>query len=619
MSSAYIYPLSLAAISVFVAILEWRWPKRRQQQLRPDLLSDFMHLVFNGHFLGVILFGVATHWILPHVDMWLAGAGLTETLYRNAASQWPVWVQIAVCLVVVDFAQWCVHNLLHRVSFFWGFHKTHHSVKNGEMDWIVSFRFQWTEVVVYKTILYLPLAFFGFGEVAVLTHAIFGTLIGHLNHANLDLDYGPLRYVLNNPNMHIWHHDYEGDARTTVNFGIIFSTWDYLFRTAKVPDHDPPRIGFPGVETYPRNFLAQMGWPLSQFTQGSGHFAAGALGIGLIAGGWLLQKGPTHAQHTPMFGETAATSQPAGTGATPGPGSFGQNEAERTAALAAFGTEAAAAGFHDPQSMVSVKELARALGHPRLVLLDVRPKARFEMGHIPLAQQIYRGDYSTSDEVPGLSMSFDALRRMLSTLGVRSDSVVVAYTDGGPEAYRLWWTLKQVTGLSIRVLDGGLQQWKAHGFGLAEGRGLGVKSHDLALEAPARPHRPSWAAIDAFLKRHEDAVLIDTRSKAEFDGEKHHKKAARPGHIPGARYMPWYAIVRDTETDYRLSVPGDLARRFEALGVTPKAPVVTYCQSGTRSAGVYYALHQLGWPPDRLMNYDGSWAEYSRMTDMPVE
>ncbi|MGK0361097.1 MAG: 3-mercaptopyruvate sulfurtransferase SseA [Bradymonadia bacterium] len=45
-------------------------------------------------------------------------------------------------------------------------------------------------------------------------------------------------------------------------------------------------------------------------------------------------------------------------------------------------------------------------------------------------------------------------------------------------------------------------------------------------------------------------------------------------------------------------------------------PVVLYCQSATRSAAVYFALLQAGHPEARVLNYDGSWAEYSRL-DLP--
>jgi sterol desaturase/sphingolipid hydroxylase (fatty acid hydroxylase superfamily) len=261
----YLYPISLAIISAAVALAERLVPWRGQQrQLRPGLWSDLVFLVFNGHFLGVIVYGLSLRYLAQPFDAWLLQLGLHDVLYREVAAGWPLWLQIVVALLATDFIQWCVHNLLHRVGFLWHFHQTHHSVRDGEMDWIVSFRFQWTEVILYRAVQYLPLAYLGFDARAVMFHAIFGTAIGHLNHANLNLSYGPLRYLLNNPRMHLWHHDFESTASTTVNFGIIFSLWDWVFGTAKLPDTSPARIGFPGVEAFPRGFFGRTAWPLQR-------------------------------------------------------------------------------------------------------------------------------------------------------------------------------------------------------------------------------------------------------------------------------------------------------------------------------------------------------------------
>ena len=69
---AYLYPISLAALSGLMILLERFFPWRpEQKQLRPKLWSDLIHLVFNGHFLGVLLAGLASTWVLPHVDRWL--------------------------------------------------------------------------------------------------------------------------------------------------------------------------------------------------------------------------------------------------------------------------------------------------------------------------------------------------------------------------------------------------------------------------------------------------------------------------------------------------------------------------------------------------------------------
>ena len=602
--SAWIYPIALAVISVLVAILERLFPKRDQKQLRPQLWSDFLHLFFNGHFLGIILAGLAGNYVLPTVDGWLSSAGILDKVYRNAASTWPVWVQIVVALFSIDLLQWIVHNLLHRVPFLWGSHKTHHSVVNGEMDWIVSFRFQWTEVVVYRTILYFPLVWFGFGMEALLFHAIFGTLIGHLNHANIDLSWGPLRYLLNSPNMHIWHHDYEGDEKTTVNFGVIFSCWDWIFGTAKLPDHDPPRIGFKGVEEFPTDFFGQMAWPLSKFTPNP--ILGAVVGAAIISVGWVAaQPRSLEAMATPMMGEAVAASQPSKVVAPAS--AYATDEAAAAAALTHFGMQAKADGMAMPESLVSISELAAALGAPKLVILDVRKVERYLEGHIPSAQQLDRPDYS-GGEIPGLSRSTAELQTLMRRLGVSDDSVVVAYTDGGPEAIRLWWTLRTVAGYDIKLLDGGLQRWKYEGHGIAEGQGRARVAGDVVLPGGAPPTR--WADVKKFMATHPGAQLIDTRSEEEFVGKKRHRNAKRAGRIPHAKRQEWLTMFRDRETDHRLKSAADLKT---TLGDLITQPVVTYCQSGTRSSAVYFALLQAGANEERLMNYDGSWAEYSRL------
>ena len=612
------YPISLALMSGFVMLLERLFPWRpEQKQIRPKLWSDLIHLVFNAHFLGLLLAGLASTWVLPYVDKWLAAEGLSDSVYRNAAADWPLWAQIIVALVVVDFIQWCVHNMLHRVPLFWEFHKAHHSVKDGEMDWIVSFRFSWLEVIVYKSVLYLPLVFFGFRWEALMFHAIFGTLIGHLNHANLNLGHGWWRYILNSPRMHIWHHDYEGDAKTTVNFGIIFSSWDWIFGTAKMPADPPAHIGFDGVETFPDNFFSQEIWPLQKLAPGLKSVAVWTvLGAIVMATAWYLSKPRARGPETPMLGEAAAASQP--TGVFPPSDAYSGSPAAAEAAMVDFGKEAFDAGYRHPDAMVSVAELAKSLGAPTVALLDVRPAKRFALGHIPGARQLGRSDFTSAEELPGMSRSPEELQAMLQRLGVKKGHTVVVYGDGGPEPYRLWWTLRTMASFDTRVLDGGLQAWKAAGHRVAGGAGLEPTAGDIGVGSPRAPSAEHWSDVATFMEAQPEAKLIDTRSDIEFSGQEKHPKAARAGHIPGATHLDWAEVLRDKASDHRLKSPSELQALFAARGVESGTPVVTYCQSGTRSAAVNYALYQLGHADDTLLNYDGSWAEYSRL-DLPVE
>jgi len=261
------YPLWLVSISVFVALLEWGWPAREQKRLRKRLWSDCLYLIFNGHFLGVFLYGIATYYIIPYIDSALSTLGVREQIYFGAVQSWGLIFQVVVALFVIDLIQWLVHNALHRIPFLWPIHQVHHSVQDGEMDWIVAFRFSWLEVVIYKSMMFIPLMWFGFAPEVVFVHAVLGTLIGHLNHANLTWDYGPLRYLLNSPRMHLYHHDFYAPSPGQ-NFGILFSCWDWVFGTAHLPQNPPKKIGFPGVNAFPKDFFSQVVWPLPLCFQG---------------------------------------------------------------------------------------------------------------------------------------------------------------------------------------------------------------------------------------------------------------------------------------------------------------------------------------------------------------
>jgi sterol desaturase/sphingolipid hydroxylase (fatty acid hydroxylase superfamily) len=106
------------------------------------------------------------------------------------------------------------------------------------MGFAAHFRYNWMEPIVYKSILYIPIILVGVNLEDVFIVHFISIAIGHLNHANLGWDYGLLRYIFNNPKMHIWHHSKEIPNKYGVNFGISLSIWDYLFNTNYIPKRE---------------------------------------------------------------------------------------------------------------------------------------------------------------------------------------------------------------------------------------------------------------------------------------------------------------------------------------------------------------------------------------------
>lgn len=252
----------LIALSLLVWVLEIVVPWRKKQPMfRKDFWLDAFYMFFNFFLFSLVVYNALSNVGVELFNDFLGLFGVKNYVALEVNS-WPVWGQFLLLFIVADFIQWGVHVTLHRVDWMWQFHKVHHSVT--EMGFAAHLRFHWMETVFYKTALYIPLTMIGFGvDDFFLLHA-FTILIGHLNHANLNISWGPLKYVLNSPVMHIWHHAKELPKGRTygMNYGISLSLWDYLFGTAHIPhDGRDIELGFEAVEKYPESFVGQMKEP----------------------------------------------------------------------------------------------------------------------------------------------------------------------------------------------------------------------------------------------------------------------------------------------------------------------------------------------------------------------
>jgi len=248
----------LVGISLFFFLLEGLKPWRKgQARFRRDFWLDFFYMFFNIFLFSLIIYNAASEVLVELFRDLLALFGV-ENLVAIEIGSWPVLVQLFTLFVARDFIHWWVHRLLHRSDFLWQFHQVHHSVK--EMGFAAHLRFHWMETVVYRTCEYIPLAMIGFGIDDFFVVYLISLAIGHFNHSNVHLPIGPLKYIFNNPAMHIWHHSKKlpKDRRYGVNFGLSLSIWDYLFNTAYIPhDGRDIELGFPEDEEFPKDFVGQ--------------------------------------------------------------------------------------------------------------------------------------------------------------------------------------------------------------------------------------------------------------------------------------------------------------------------------------------------------------------------
>lgn len=260
------YFYGLLIISLAVWLLEIVFPWRKNQPLfRKDFWLDLFYLFFNFFLLNLILLIALSNVTAAFFNDILSVFGLQLTsIQLFSLSNLPKPLALLLFFVISDFIQWNTHRLLHAVPFLWKVHKTHHSVK--EMGFAAHFRYNWIEPIVYKTILYLPLILIGgFSVDDVFIIHFVSIAIGHLNHANLGWDYGCIKYVFNNPKMHIWHHSKLLPSKYGANFGISLSIWDYIFKTNFIPsDGRDIELGFEDENSYPPDFIQQELYPFKK-------------------------------------------------------------------------------------------------------------------------------------------------------------------------------------------------------------------------------------------------------------------------------------------------------------------------------------------------------------------
>ena len=248
----------LIIISIIVWMLELIFPWRKNQKIfRKGFWVDIIYMFFNFFFFSIVIAGFYDIFNKLIVDIF----GFTSnSIVLIDLSLFSSLSQLLIFFIVLDFFQWLTHIMMHRFNFLWKFHKVHHSVK--EMGFAAHFHYHWMENILYKPLKVLAVMLIGGFEPdqAYIVHFLAIT-IGHLNHSNIKLSYGPLKYIFNNPIMHLHHHAYtsSNNFKTGVNFAISLSIWDYIFKTIHIPNENGNvKLGYEGDEKMSKTFFGQL-------------------------------------------------------------------------------------------------------------------------------------------------------------------------------------------------------------------------------------------------------------------------------------------------------------------------------------------------------------------------
>jgi sterol desaturase/sphingolipid hydroxylase (fatty acid hydroxylase superfamily) len=241
--------VGIAALFVVFVPLEQRFALVPRKVFRRGFVTDLTHLLLDGLLSGAILIGLvavaAVQW------GWLRSLDVADSL--------PPVVAVVLAVVIVLVGSYWGHRLHHQVPFLWRFHAVHHSIE--EMDWLASGRLHPIDQALTQVMFVGPLFVLGYDAGVFGGAAAFLTFLALLQHANVRLRVPVLRWVINTPEWHHWHHARDDAARDT-NFGVPVVDW--IFGTAYLPRDRRPR-GFGIVDPVPpTGYARQLAYPFGR-------------------------------------------------------------------------------------------------------------------------------------------------------------------------------------------------------------------------------------------------------------------------------------------------------------------------------------------------------------------
>lgn len=257
------------------------------------------------------------------------------------------------------------------------------------------------------------------------------------------------------------------------------------------------------------------------------------------------------------------------------------------------------------------------------VVIDVRDTEEYEKGHIAGAVNIpemFTTLSMTSDE--GLAEMQAIFAPLFGNAGIGPGKTVIVYEDCLHTRYggscRGYFQLRLLGHSDVGILDGGLSQWVQDGFPLTTG-----PSSPVASDFQPNIQTEFLATVDDMLSAlHDPGVkLLDNRDEDEWRGISSSPYgvdfAPRKGRIPSACWIEWYQFMNTDDAIPHFKSPEEIRSLCAQVGLDVDDDIIIYCFKGARASNTYIALQLAGFK--NLRNYYGSWNEWSRDPELPID
>ena len=239
-------------MSIFIP-LEFLLPRLQDKKiLRENWRLDLCYALVGGIIIsaGIIFVIVA--------GMLLINPILSPKVTEFISGQ-PLFLQVIEIIIIADLGYYLIHRMFHENPTLWKLHAIHHSIE--EMDWLAAHRVHPIDQIMTRGIsLIIPYAL-GFSTASIAIFFLFFGWHSYLKHSNVNIRFGPFKWLLASPTYHHWHHANEEHAFDK-NYAGQLPVLDIIFGTALMNEEKGPEHY--GTDTpVPPDFVGQIILPFT--------------------------------------------------------------------------------------------------------------------------------------------------------------------------------------------------------------------------------------------------------------------------------------------------------------------------------------------------------------------
>jgi len=252
------------------------------------------------------------------------------------------------------------------------------------------------------------------------------------------------------------------------------------------------------------------------------------------------------------------------------------------------------------QDLISVADLAKELKNPDYIVVSGEIETEYAKVHITGAVNISYKAFFKPGDIEGLLVSNEEIAKILGDNGVSEKKTIIVYDEGSMKySGRLYFILKYMGAAKVKVLDGGLEAWKA-------GRKPVTKNPSNVAKTTFVPKvnaglLVSMADVKA-AKGKADVVLVDSREVGEFKGLENKST----GHLPGAINWDHTTLI---DAKHMLKPKAEIEKMLAEKGITKDKNIILYCSTGVRASKEYLVLTSvLGYTKVKI--YDNGYNEW---------